>query len=64
MTDLSLREKLHGVLIAYAIEVYENQGLHSWRCEYYEKIDGPCDCVDRLLDDLVAAVQESKHGDV
>ena len=28
-------------------------GIHSWRCAYFEWY-GPCGCVDELLDDLAA----------
>ena len=54
-----LRAKLNQVLIEYGmggegiVEAFE---LHSWRC-YYPDIYEPCDCIKRLLDDMVEAVK-------
>ena len=56
-----LRTKLNQVLIEYGmggegkVEAFE---LHSWRC-YYPDLHGPCDCITRLLDDMVKAVEAS-----
>ena len=51
---MTLRERLLKALQDNAADVVENQGLHGWRCQYPEAY-GACDCVERLLDDLVSA---------
>jgi len=52
--DTRLRERLRAVLDDNCATSTANQGLHSWRCEYPDLREGPCRCVDLLLDDLVA----------
>ena len=58
MTAGPWRERLRRVLDASGATSTANQGLHSWRCEYPDSYgDGPCDCVDLLLDDLLNLVE-------
>lgn len=55
-----LRARINQVLIEYGMGgegVFEAFELHSWRC-YYPDIYGPCDCITRLLDDMVKAVEQ------
>jgi len=47
------RERLRAVLDDNCATSTANQGLHSWSCEYPDLREGPCRCVDLLLDDLV-----------
>jgi hypothetical protein len=58
MTDRSVlsvlppdRHTIRDVLLAYAIDSVENQGLHAWRCRYPE-FYGACSCFEDLVDDL------------
>jgi hypothetical protein len=38
-----------------------NQSYHGWRCKYPESYgNGPCDCFDRLVNDLAAALLRAR----
>lgn len=53
---MTLTEVLDKVMEEWDIGSYHNKALHSWRCEYYANIVGPCDCYARLLAECTAAV--------
>ena len=54
----AVRAALLAALEANGATGFENLGLHGWRCQYPDSYgDGPCDCVEILLDDLVDAAQ-------
>ena len=50
-----LRAMFRTALEENAVTDPVNQGLHGWRCKYPEAY-GPCQCVDDLIEDLVAVV--------
>ena len=51
----SLEERIRKVLIENAVDSTDNQGMHSWRCQYPDAY-GPCDCFEELVTDLIGAV--------
>ena len=58
--NVVLRAALTKVLTEWGIDALTSDPPHGWRCEYPESYgQGPCDCIDRLLDDLVASVFEA-----
>lgn len=50
------REDIRRILDENAVTSLENQGLHSWRCQYPEQY-GACHCVEGLIEDLFEASQ-------
>ena len=53
---MSLSDTIDKVMRSYGMHALDNETLHSWRCEYYKDIDGPCDCYEDFLAELTAAV--------
>jgi hypothetical protein len=51
--ELTARLGLEQVLIGFSCLDVENQGLHTWRCRYY---DAPCEHNAELLDALTEVV--------
>lgn len=52
-----LRQEFLKVLASNGIMGIAPSSIHSWRCEYPDQY-GPCQCVEDLLDDLMAVVQQ------
>jgi hypothetical protein len=62
-----VEQRIRQVLTDWGIDAVSSApdyGIHSWRCAYYLDVDpakggGACDCVDRLVADLVVATEDN-----
>lgn len=54
-----LKTTIRRVLREWGIESVENQGLHSWRCQYPDKY-GACKCFEELVHALATALYKDE----
>lgn len=54
----TLRDRLARALLENGLDSTGTSSIHGWRCEHPDRY-GPCGCFAGLLDDLVAAAEDT-----